>query len=158
MSKPKNTATKVSKPMCEWTVRKHLIEQAQLKGIFPTAWKLITNELVAVARVRKLNDKCDTCKHYKFDFFTKVAPSQGIDAKIVGCANCEVFVTIYLNERTHGNTALHKYQIAQGVTEYLGRACKCGYRPLITVAMSQTQVDAEATHSCQEWRQNRRRF
>jgi len=157
MSKSK-TAKKVAKPLCEWVVRDHLVAQAQLKGILPTAWEAITNETEAITRVRKLNDKCDTCNHFKFDFFAKVAPLNGKDAKIIGCVNCEVFITIYLNERTHGNTTVHKYQIAQGVTEYLGRACKCGYRPLITVAMSQTQVDAEATHSCQEWQQNRRRF
>ena len=154
----KAKATKVAKPYAQWAVRNHLVEQAQKKGILPTHWKVVTEGAVEVAKVRKLDDKCETCKHFKFDFFTKQAPTEGKDVKIIGCANCEVFITVYLNERTHGNTTVHAYQVAQGVTEYLGVACNsCGYRPLITAGMSQAQVDEQAKHSCHEWRQNRRR-
>jgi hypothetical protein len=154
----KAKATKVAKPYAQWAVRNHLIEQAQKKGILPTHWKIVTEGAVEVAKVRKLDDKCETCKHFKFDFFTKQAPTDGKDVKIIGCANCEVFITVYLNERTHGNTTVHAYQIAQGVTEYLGVACNsCGYRPLITAGMSQEQVDEQAKHSCHEWTKNRRR-
>lgn len=158
MTKTKKKVTKVVKPYAQWSVRNHLIEQAQKKGILPTQWKIVTEGVAEVAKVRKLDDKCETCKHFKFDFYTKEAPTTGNDVKIIGCANCEVFITVYLNERTHGNTTVHAYQIAQGITEYLGVACKsCEYRPLITAKMTQAEVDEQAIHSCQEWKLNRRR-
>ena len=151
---------KVANPYSQWQVRNHLVEQAQKKGILPIHWTAITKGAVEVAKSRKLDDKCETCNHFKFDFFTKQAPTElnAQDVKIIGCANCEVFITVYLNERTHGNTTVHAYQIAQGITEYLGVACgSCGYRPLITAKMSQAEVDEQAKHSCQEWKLNRRR-
>jgi DNA-directed RNA polymerase subunit RPC12/RpoP len=161
MAKTKKKVAKVAKPYAQWAVRNHLIEQAQKKGILADHWKVITEGRVEVAKVRKLDDKCETCKHFKFDFYTKQAPSNPSvkDAKIIGCANCEVFITVYLNERTHGNTTVHAYQVAQGVTEYLGVACKsCGYRPLIKAGQTQEQVNEEAKHDCHQWRQNRRKF
>jgi hypothetical protein len=154
----KQKVKKVAKPYMEWQVRNHLIAQATKKGILPTEWTVITEGKTEVAKSRKLDDKCETCNHFKFDFFAKQAPTDGKDVKIIGCANCEVFITVYLNERTHGNTTVHAYQIAQGITEYLGVACgSCGYRPLITKDMNQQQVDEQAKHSCQEWKLNRRR-
>jgi hypothetical protein len=154
----KQKVKKVAKPYTEWQVRNHLIAQATKKGILPKEWTVITEGKTEVAKARKLDDKCETCNHFKFDFFTKQAPTEGKDVKIIGCANCEVFITVYLNERTHGNTTVHAYQVAQGVTEYLGVACgSCGYRPLITKDMNQQQVDEQAKHSCQEWKLNRRR-
>ena len=154
----KQKVKKVAKPYTEWQVRNHLIAQATKKGILPKEWTVITEGKTEVAKARKLDDKCETCNHFKFDFFAKQAPTDGKDVKIIGCANCEVFITVYLNERTHGNTTVHAYQIAQGITEYLGVACgSCGYRPLITKDMNQQQVDEQAIHSCQEWKLNRRR-
>ena len=154
----KQKVKKVAKTDTEWQVRNHLIAQATKKGILPTEWTVITEGKTEVAKSRKLDDKCETCNHFKFDFFAKQAPTDGKDVKIIGCANCEVFITVYLNERTHGNTTVHAYQIAQGVTEYLGVACNsCGYRPLITAGMNQEQVDEQAKHSCHEWTKNRRR-
>jgi len=154
----KQKVKKVAKPYTEWQVRNHLIAQATKKGILPKEWTVITEGKTEVAKSRKLDDKCETCNHFKFDFFAKQAPTDGKDVKIIGCANCEVFITVYLNERTHGNTTVHAYQIAQGITEYLGVACgSCGYRPLITKDMNQQQVDEQAIHSCQEWKLNRRR-
>jgi len=154
----KQKVKKVAKPYTEWQVRNHLIAQATKKGILPTEWTVITEGKTEVAKSRKLDDKCETCNHFKFDFFAKQAPTDSKDVKIIGCANCEVFITVYLNERTHGNTTVHAYQIAQGITEYLGVACgSCGYRPLITKDMNQQQVDEQAIHSCQEWKLNRRR-
>ena len=154
----KQKVKKVAKPYTEWQVRNHLIAQATKKGILPTEWTVITEGKTEVAKSRKLDDKCETCNQFKFDFFAKQAPTDGKDVKIIGCANCEVFITVYLNERTHGNTTVHAYQIAQGITEYLGVACgSCGYRPLITAKMSQAEVDEQAKHSCQEWKLNRRR-
>jgi hypothetical protein len=154
----KQKVKKVAKPYTEWQVRNHLIAQATKKGILPKEWTVITEGKTEVAKARKLDDKCETCNHFKFDFFTKQAPTEGKDVKIIGCANCEVFITVYLNERTHGNTTVHAYQVAQGITEYLGVACgSCGYRPLITKDMNQQQVDEQAIHSCQEWKLNRRR-
>ena len=154
----KQKVKKVAKPYTEWQVRNHLIAQATKKGILPKEWTVITEGKTEVAKARKLDDKCETCNHFKFDFFAKQAPTDGKDVKIIGCANCEVFITVYLNERTHGNTTVHAYQIAQGITEYLGVACgSCGYRPLITKDMNQKQVDEQAKHSCQEWKLNRRR-
>lgn len=157
--KGKTKVAKVAKPYTEWLVRNHLIHQATLKGILPQEYSVITEGKTEIVKSRKLDDKCETCKHFKFDFFTKQAPTNGKDVKIIGCANCEVFITVYLNERTHGNTAVHGYQLAQGVTEYLGIACNsCGYRPLITAKMTQAEVDEQAKHDCHEWRRNRRRF
>ena len=154
----KQKVKKVAKPYTEWQVRNHLIAQATKKGILPKEWTVITEGKTEVAKARKLDDKCETCNHFKFDFFAKQAPTNGKDVKIIGCANCEVFITVYLNERTHGNTTVHAYQVAQGITEYLGVACgSCGYRPLITKDMNQQQVDEQAIHSCQEWKLNRRR-
>ena len=154
----KQKVKKVAKPYTEWQVRNHLIAQATKKGILPKEWTVITEGKTEVAKARKLDDKCETCNHFKFDFFAKQAPTEGKDVKIIGCANCEVFITVYLNERTHGNTTVHAYQVAQGITEYLGVACgSCGYRPLITKDMNQQQVDEQAIHSCQEWKLNRRR-
>jgi len=154
----KQKVKKVAKPYTEWQVRNHLIAQATKKGILPKEWTVITEGKTEVAKSRKLDDKCETCNHFKFDFFAKQAPTDGKDVKIIGCANCEVFITVYLNERTHGNTTVHAYQVAQGITEYLGVACgSCGYRPLITKDMNQQQVDEQAKHSCQEWKLNRRR-
>jgi hypothetical protein len=154
----KQKVKKVAKPYTEWQVRNHLIAQATKKGILPKEWTVITEGKTEVAKSRKLDDKCETCNHFKFDFFAKQAPTDGKDVKIIGCANCEVFITVYLNERTHGNTTVHAYQVAQGITEYLGVACgSCGYRPLITKDMNQQQVDEQAIHSCQEWKLNRRR-
>jgi hypothetical protein len=150
--------TKTPKPYTQWAVRTHLIEQATKKGILPSEWKVITNGEVELAKVRKHDDKCEICNHYKFDFFTKETPQNGKDLKIVGCANCETFITVWLNERTHGNTTIHLYQIKQGITEYLGVACHCGYRPLITASMNQEQVDNQAKHDCHAWRTRRNRF
>ena len=139
-------------------MRNHLIAQATTKGILPAEYKVITEAKTEIVKARKLDDKCETCNHFKFDFFAKQAPTEGNDVKIIGCANCEVFITVYLNERTHGNTTVHAYQIAQGITEYLGVACgSCGYRPLITAQMTQKQVDEQAEHDCHEWRRNRRK-
>lgn len=161
MSKKQKTkkVAKVAKPLSQWVVRNHLEVQANLKAISPSDWKLVTNGETEIARARKHDDKCETCNHFKFDFFTKEAPTapNAKDVKIIGCANCEVFITVYLNERTHGNTTIHAYQLAQGITEYLGVACgSCGYRPLITASMNQEQVDEQAKHDCHQWRQNRR--
>jgi len=159
MAKNKKTkVTKVTKPYAEWLVRDHVLTQAKKKGILPTEWQVVTEGKAEVARVRKLDDKCETCNHFKFDFYTKQAPTEGNDVKVIGCANCEVFITVYLNERSHGNTTVHAYQLEQGVTEYLGVACRCGYRPLITATMNQEQVNEQAKHSCHEWTKNRRRF
>ena len=154
----KTKVAKVTKPYAQWLVRNHVVEQATKKGILPTEWQVVTEGKVEVQKVRKLNDKCETCNHFKFDFYTKQAPIEGKDVKVIGCANCEVFITVYLNERSHGNTTVHAYQVAQGVTEYLGVACRCGYRPLITASMNQEQVNEQAKHSCHEWTKNRRRF
>jgi len=154
----KAKVVKVIKPYAEWLVRNHVVEQATKKGILPTEWQVVTEGKVEVQKVRKLDDKCETCNHFKFDFYTKQAPTEGKDVKVIGCANCEVFITVYLNERSHGNTTVHAYQVAQGVTEYLGVACRCGYRPLITASMNQEQVNEQAKHSCHEWTKNRRRF
>jgi flavoprotein len=154
----KTKVAKVAKPYAQWLVRNHVVEQATEKGILPTEWQVVTEGKVEVQKVRKLNDKCETCNHFKFDFYTKQAPTEGKDVKVIGCANCEVFITVYLNERSHGNTTVHAYQVAQGVTEYLGVACRCGYRPLITASMNQEQVNEQAKHSCHEWTKNRRRF
>lgn len=151
-------AKKVAKPYFEWTVQKHLIEQATTKGILPQEWKVITEGKAELTKVRKHNDKCERCNHYKFEFFTKEVPQNGKDLKIVGCANCENFITVWLNERTHGNTTVHAYQIKQGITEYLGVKCHCGYRPLITASMNQEQVDNQAKHDCHAWRTRRNRF
>jgi flavoprotein len=154
----KTKVAKVTKPYAQWLVRNHVVEQATKKGILPTEWQVVTEGKVEVQKVRKLDDKCETCNHFKFDFYTKQAPTEGKDVKVIGCANCEVFITVYLNERSHGNTTVHAYQVAQGVTEYLGVACRCGYRPLITASMNQEQVNEQAKHSCHEWTKNRRRF
>ena len=154
----KTKVAKVVKPYAEWLVRNHVVEQATEKKILPAEWQTVTQGKVEVQKVRKLDDKCETCNHFKFDFYTKQAPTEGKDVKVIGCANCEVFITVYLNERSHGNTTIHAYQLKQGVTEYLGVACRCGYRPLITASMNQEQVNEEAKHSCHEWTQNRRRF
>ena len=155
----KQKVKKVAKPYTEWQERNHLIAQATKKGILPTEWTVITEGKTEVAKSRKLDDKCETCNHFKFDFFAKQAPTDGKDVKIIGCANCEVFITVYLNERTHGNTTVHAYQIAQGITEYLGVACgSCGYRPLITASMNQEQVDNQAKHDCHAWRTRKNRF
>ena len=155
--KQKAKVAKVAKPYTKWVVRNHLISQANTKGILATEWSIITEGKTEIVKARKLDDKCETCNHFKFDFFTKEAPTTGNDLKIIGCANCEVFITVYLNERTHGNTTVHAYQIAQGINKYLGVACgSCGYRPLITKDMNQQQVDEQAKHDCHEWRRNRR--
>ena len=156
--KQKAKVAKVAKPYTKWVVRNHLISQANTKGILATEWSIITEGKTEIVKARKLDDKCETCNHFKFDFYTKQAPTEGKDVKVIGCANCEVFITVYLNERSHGNTTIHAYQLKQGVTEYLGVACRCGYRPLITASMNQEQVNEEAKHSCHEWTQNRRRF
>ena len=157
--KQKAKTKKVAKPYTEWQVRNHLIAQATTKGILPAEYKVITEAKTEIVKARKLDDKCETCNHFKFDFFTKEAPTDGNDLKIIGCANCEVFITVYLNERTHGNTTVHNYQVKQGVHGYLGIACKsCGYRPWIKAGMTQEQVDEEAKHDCYQFRQHKRRW
>ena len=156
--KQKNkTAKKIAKPYHLWAVEIHLTDQAKLKGILPAEYSLVTEGKTDITKVRRHNDKCTVCKRYKFEFFTKTPIANGNDVKVIGCEYCEKFITLYLNERTHGNTTVHAYQIAQGVTEYLGRACACGYRPLITAKINQQQVDEQAKHDCNEWRRNKRR-
>lgn len=149
MGKKVKKQQKVAKPYAEWAVRIHLIEQAQVKGILPSTWKAVTNGEVEITKVRKHDDKCEKCKHFKFDFFTKVAPTDTHDVKVIGCANCEVFITVYLNERTHGNTPLHAYQIAQGMTSYTKVCGRCGKRTVITTEHKTPEQVAEATkHEC----------
>lgn len=139
---------KVAKPYFQWAVREHLVAQAQVKGILPTTWKAITNGEVEVTKVRKHDDKCK-CGYYKFDFFAKVAPQDAHDVKIIGCENCEVFITVYLNERTHGNTPIHPYQVAQGMTEYTKVCARCGKRTKITTAHKTVeQVEEAMKHEC----------
>jgi ribosomal protein S27AE len=140
---------KAVKPYFQWAVRDHLIEQAQEKGILPSTWKAITDGKVEITKVRKLDDKCSKCKHYKFDFMTKVAPTSGHDLKIIGCEGCEAFITVYLNERTHGNTPLHGYQIAQGMTSYTKVCGRCGKRTVITTEhKTVAQVEEAMKHEC----------
>lgn len=137
------------KPYAQWAVRNHLITQAQMKGILPTTWKAITDGQAEIVKVRKLDDQCKDCGRYKFDFFTKVAPTDTHDVKIIGCEGCQAFITVYLNERTHGNTPIHKYQIEQGVTEYTVVCAKCGKRTKITLEhKTQEQVDEALKHDC----------
>ncbi len=146
--KAKNKQAKIAKPYAEWAVRHHLIEQAQVKGILPSTWKVVTNGEAEITKVRKHDDKCN-CGHFKFDFFTKTAPNGTHDVKVIGCANCEVFITVYLNERTHGNTPIHPYQIAQGMTSYTKVCARCGKRTVITTAHKTPEQVAEATkHEC----------
>jgi hypothetical protein len=148
MAKKAKKQAKQIKPYFQWAVREHLIEQAQVKGILPSTWKAITNGEVEVTKVRKLDDKCK-CGHYKFDFFTKEVPTDKHDVKIIGCQNCEAFITVYLNERTHGNTPIHPYQIAQGMTSYTKVCARCGKRTVITTAHKTTeQVEEAMKHEC----------
>lgn len=160
MSKKQKTKTakKVAKPYHLWAVEKHLTDQAKTKGIFSSEFSLITEGKTEISKARRLNDKCTVCNRFKFEFFTKTPITGGKDIKVIGCEYCEKFITLYLNERTHGNTTVHPYQIKQGITEYLGQACSCGYRPLITASMNQEQVDNQAKHDCHAWRTRKNRF
>ena len=147
--KKANKPQKQARPYFQWAVREHLVHQAQTKGILPSAWKAITNGEVEIIKDRKLDDKCEVCRHFKFDFYMKEAPKEGIDPRIIGCANCEVFITVYPHERTHGNTPIHAYQIAQGVTEYTVTCTLCGHRTKITTEhKTQAQVDEALKHDC----------
>lgn len=160
MSKKQKTkqAKKVAKPYKSWAVEKHLTEQVLLKRILPSEWSQVTEGKTEISKKIRHNDKCKTCNRFKYEYFTKTAPLFGNDVKIIGCDYCEKFITAYLNERTHGNTTVHPYQIAQGITQYLGQACHCGYRPLITAGMNQEQVDNQAKHDCHAWRTRKNQF
>lgn len=146
------------KPYFQWAVSDHLFQQAERKGITKIEILALTSGEVELTKVRKHDDKCKTCNRFKFDYFSKEAPKSGKDLKIVGCESCGLFITTYLNERTHGNTAVHSYQKEQGVIGFLGQAHHCGYRPYITADMTQEEINDLAKHDCHQWRQNGRRF
>jgi len=149
MGKTKKQNTKIVKPYAEWAVRNHLIEQARIKGILESTWQEVVKGEIELTKVRKHDDKCEKCRHFKFDFFPKVAPTDKHDIKIIGCQNCEVFITVYLNERTHGNTPIHPYQIAQGMTEYIKVCARCGKRTKITTEhKTSEQVEQAMKHEC----------
>ena len=151
MAIPKN-----HKPLAEWSVSPHVAQQAAVKQIPQAVWQAIINETVAVWWEERPKDKCTHCNKPKFFFYTRNKPEAGVDAKLVGCATCAKFFTVYLNERTHGNTPIRPDQIAQGVTSYKGVACKrCGFRATITTEhKTQAQVDAQNVHNCNTGRRN----
>lgn len=146
MAIPKNI-----KPLNQWDVSPHVAQQAAKKQIPLAAWRAIIDGTYEVWWQERPKDKCTHCNKPKFYFYRKQKPAAGeVDAKLVGCPTCAKFITVYLHERTHGNTPIRPDQIAAGVTEYRGAACpRCGYRARITTAhKTQAQVDAQNIHNC----------
>lgn len=145
----KNKKPQAVVPYIKWEVKHHVIEQAIKKQIAESAWRLITNGEVEVTAVRKHDDKCETCKHYKFFYMTKNIIEGVTDCKVIGCGNCKKFITVYLNERSFGNTPIHPYQRAQGMTQYPYTCRQCGFRTNITLAEdTQEKVNEKIKHEC----------
>jgi hypothetical protein len=140
----------VTKPMSQWLVARHLVLQAEAKGITEESWRQITNGEIEVVEQTKPKDTCKKCGSKKSFFFAKITPEGEVDPKIVGCGTCQEFITVYHHERTHRNTPIHEYQVKQGITSYHLPPCrKCGYRGLVTLEhKTQEQVDALREHDC----------
>ena len=154
MSKSKKQA----KPLSAWRVSDHFMHQLQVKAFLPKEYKLIVEAPEAdLMKVRMHDDKCTRCKHFKFQIFLKQTPQQVRDLKIVGCQNCGELITVYLNERSHGNTPIHSYQT---ITQYLGTPCEkgCGYRPLIVKGMTEKDIAEKAKHDCTAWATRKQQF
>jgi len=148
--KNKNKPNKPQKPYAQWEVAQHIITQTERKG-FTYEWRDITTGAVEVVAKMKHGDKCRVCGETKFFFFSKDKPTDGKrDYKLIGCRKCALFITVYLNERTHGNTPIHDYQIRQGMTSYPLPPCvRCGYRGIVTTEhKTQEQVDKQFEHEC----------
>lgn len=147
MSRTKKSPTRIAKPLSQFVLKTHFITQAKLKHFTQQDYQLVTHaDPTTITRVRRHNDRCVECNHFKFEFFAQSAPAGQNDPKIIGCIKCEVLITIYPHERTHGNTVIHSYQT---IESYLGVACgKCGHQPLITRAMTATDIAEIVKHDC----------
>lgn len=135
----------------KWSVSDHVADQCERKNIPLAVVRALLTEQVEVWWEKRNNDKCNRCNTPKVYCYAKNAPANGaVDAKLVGCPKCAHFFTVYLHERTHGNTPIRPDQIAKGVKSYPLPACpKCGHRGIVTLAhKTQAQVDALRIHDC----------
>lgn len=115
------------KPLREWTQKDHFPIRVNGKKF---RWDIINdiiNERVAIAITAippTIRDwKCEDCGAPKRYITERDMPSEHDDYKIVGCVFCYKFITVYLNERKHGNTPIRPDQVAKGITRYNAPCC-----------------------------------
>ena len=133
-----------------WSVSPHLAAQGEDKGISLAIVAGIINGSIEAWMEKRNNDRCKYCNAPKVYVYCKDKPEVGVDPKLVGCETCTKFFTVYPHERSHGNTPIHPYQAARGMTHYFLPACEaCGYKGKVTLAdKTQKQVDAKKIHFC----------
>jgi hypothetical protein len=142
--------SKPSRPANRWSVSPHIGRQALAKGIPAEVIRALLTEAVEVWWEQRNHDRCRECGNAKVYLYAKEKPASGVDAKLVGCPTCSKFFTVYLHERSHGNTPIRPDQIAAGVTSYRTKACRnCGFVATVTTEhKTQAQVDAVTHHEC----------
>lgn len=142
-----------------WSISPHIGRQGMDKGInLQLVADLITGKIEAWLE-RRNHDKCRVCGAPKVYLYCKDKPENEVDPKLVGCETCAKFFTVYLHERSHGNTPIHPYQAAKGMTHYFLPACEhCGYKGKVTLEdKTQEQVNAKFIHFCTPNRRKRRK-
>lgn len=138
------------RPASQWTVSPHVAKQCVAKNIPAAVVRTLLTEQVELWWEQRKHDKCRDCGTPKVYLYGKHKPASGKDVKLVGCPKCAHFFTVYLHERSHGNTPIRPDQIAKGVTHYFTQACRsCGFVAKVTTAhKTQEQVDAVTHHEC----------
>lgn len=124
------------KPLNEYVREPHFIQKAK------TLWgdhtvdashlrAMINGEVqVQFAKITEnIKDRyCQKCNKPKFYVFTKDIPNTPLaDKKLVVCTHCHTMKTVYLNERSHGNTPLRADQIARGIVTVKKFCCGAIY-------------------------------
>ena len=123
---------KQRKPIREYKLGEHFRDQ--LNGVYGKVFAKnivddIINERVALsvsAIPPQIKDSiCRNCGMPKRYIVEKTMPLDHDDYKIVACVGikCEELITIFYNERKHGNTPIRPDQVAKGITKYNKPCC-----------------------------------
>lgn len=132
MSKKKKGKKKERKPIRAYKVGEHF--QDQLNGKYGKVFDKnivdnIINERVTLsvsAIPPTIKDSiCHKCRSPKRYITEREMPLDHDDYKIVACVGikCEELITIFYNERKHGNTPIRPDQVAKGITKYNKPCC-----------------------------------
>lgn len=127
--KNKKNKKQERKPLREYRPKAHFTDKIAEKKYSQNVINDILNERVALSvspiPPNIANHLCDDCGSPKRYIVEKVMPLNHDDYKIVACVGkkCHTLITIYLNERKHGNTPIRPDQVAKGITKYNAPCC-----------------------------------
>lgn len=132
----------------------HITKQANAKNIPLEAISAVIGQRVgllkSVQSPHKPNSACTQCGVQKQDW-SPISPivlngvSYGV--KVVVCTRCDLAITVYLDERTEGNTPIRLDQWARNVRQYSAKCYDCGKRLVVSSTDLET-CKRQTSHTC----------